>query len=704
MTFEGRGNDGAGRLAGAAPPGVAGARTTLRQALDVDREATTPNTTAEAPIASRTKLGILATGRRHWGWILLGGLLGLASAGFVAEKRLAPSFQATSTVHVDPLPPRLLYRDDEWQRSAQPPTYMAYLRTLVELASSDAVIGDAIDSLVAAGRPWSLGATRAEQIASLRGAVRVEAIKDTQLIRLTVRDGRKHHVAPAVNAIGVSLAKSMQDERGKNLSAVKTPLEEDRGVVALEFQGVRNQLDALPKRFLARLTEGLTTSPDNRVATLAEESARTGLVRAEAEAGLAAAKERAVELAKALDPALVEALLDDDPRVRETQVQYERKIRDQVESLAGFGPRHPNRIDGELRIAAVRGELASTLLAARDETKRHEEARRREEGSRLVELANARFQSARSADEHAQAELLKARAELEEGSRIQMEARRLADREAELKSRLTRIDQRLEELVVESRAPSRVAVKMEAADPTSPVRDLRLPITACGLGLGALLGLAFGGVREKQRPLLYGPADLARIPTTRLVSTDRADALVSAKDALMRLGLGSNQEPLNLLVAGTPDRPSLRAAAQFAETLAVAAGQRTSTLLVSVQPGPELDQSPEVERSRGLGGPILTWKPKVPSDRVLDLLTDQQFQSTLAVLEQGVGVRIVHANSLADSPAAMPLLSRQYVALIVAQTKHADLHTIEASLQLIREAKGRFGGVVVVEQRAARRG
>lgn len=702
MTFEGRGNGGAGHPSPVSP--AEAARPTLRQALDVDREASRLVAPGEGAAGPRAKLGLVAMGRRHWGWILLGAVLGLGAAGLFAEKRLAPSFQATSTVHVDPLPPRLLYRDDEWQRSAQPPTYMAYLRTLVELTSSDAVLGAAIDDLVTLGRPWGQGTTRSEQIAGLRGALRVEAIKDTQLIRLTVRDGRRHLVAPAVNAVGRCLAKSMQEERTHNLNAVQTPLEADRSVVAGEFQRVRAQLDALPKRFLARLTEGLTTSPDNRVANLAEECARTGLARAEAEAGLDSAVTRAEALGRPLETALVEALLDQDTRVRETQVQYERKIRDQVESLAGFGPGHPNRIDGELRIAAVRGELAASLASAREETRKHEEARRREEGARHLAQAEAKLASARSADEHAQSELAAARAELEEGSRIQMEARRLADQEGELKTRLARIDQRLEELTVESRAPSRVAVKMEAADPTSPLRDLRLPITACGLGLGAIFGLAFGGMRERRRPLLYGVADLARVPTQRLVVTDRADALSAAKDALMRLGLGTNSEPINVLIAGTPDRASGRAAERFAETLVTAAGQRTSALLVAMQPGPEVDLSPEVERGRGLGGPVLIWRPKVPSDRVLDLLIDPRFQETLAVLEQGVGVRIVLTDSLADSPASMPLLARRYTAVVVAQTKHADLHAVEASLQLVHEAKGRFGGVVVVESRTARRG
>jgi capsular polysaccharide biosynthesis protein/Mrp family chromosome partitioning ATPase len=138
----------------------------------------------------RTKrIGLLSAARRWWAFAFLatgaGGLL-----GYVYASRIAPTYEAETHLVVDS---RLGSIGAEQAASGLVPTY-------AELVGSQPILGAALAKL---GLPLSP--------ADLQGDVRGEAVKETRLLTIRVRDGERLRAVRLANALAAELVRYVSD-------------------------------------------------------------------------------------------------------------------------------------------------------------------------------------------------------------------------------------------------------------------------------------------------------------------------------------------------------------------------------------------------------------------------------------------------------------------------------------------------------------
>ena len=378
-------------------------------------------------------------------------LLALTAAYLVRYK---PSYTATSLVYVSPTFPSTL-------KDGDPETnypYESYVQQQVHSITRYEVLADAIRSLPAGvwQRP---GESEATAVARLQHALTVARVETSYQISISLQEQSPEHLAEIVNAVTQSyLTKAKQDEfygrdeRLATLRAARTDLE-----TKLD-QTLQQQAEVTNKLGVAQLGAAVTSNPfDDQLNRVRTDLANAHQQRIEAEARL-----QALKFGDQSDPgwaldAAANAAIANDPQLTAVKTALGQQRSALMAQAAGLTENNPLRKQSEADIVQIDNGL-----------KEVEEKLRRGAASQLEDSTRSNVLRTEMIEAQLQHEL---QTNLAAASSAATRFQRADELKAEidrLHAQYTEVDNRIEELQLESNSPGAAHLFSAAMTPFAP--------------------------------------------------------------------------------------------------------------------------------------------------------------------------------------------------------------------------------------------
>jgi succinoglycan biosynthesis transport protein ExoP len=430
--------------------------------------------------------------RVHWPTASIVSLALLAcTAAFLTHYK--PSYSATSYIYVSPTFHKTLTDDSE---TSYP--YDSYMQQQVHSITSYEVLTDAIHAMPP-GAWQHPGESERAAADRLERALTVARIETTYQIEINLMGQNPDHLADVVNAVADSyLAKAKQeefygrDERLATLRETRDEIEKDLDQTLVE------QADITQKLGVATLGTGDGTNPyDDELTRVRGDLATAHQERVQAEAKLQALKSGDPDSPNGALDAEADAAIAADPQLAAVKTDLGAKLAAKMSDVVGLTPGNPNRNIIEAQIAEIQKDLKdvegklSAEAAVRLEDRTHSELLRTGivEAQLQNELQRDSAAANRAAPRFQRADELKAE----------------IDR---LQARYTQVDDRIDNLELESNSPGTAHIFSAAMKPIEPEPSKVKSFAPALIPIIFLIGLCAAIIVDYLDPRVYTTEDL----------------------------------------------------------------------------------------------------------------------------------------------------------------------------------------------------
>jgi capsular polysaccharide biosynthesis protein len=430
--------------------------------------------------------------RVHWFTFSVVSLALLAgSAAFLL--RYKPSYQATSYIYVSPTFPKTLNEDPE---TAYP--YDSYMQQQVHTITRYDVLADAIHSLPL-GVWRHPGESERSAVTRLQHALTVARVETTFQLQIGLLGQNPDHLADIVNAVTKSyLAKAKQeefygrDERLATLRDARDELEKELDQTLQEQAGITRKLG------VAVLTTGDGTNPyDDELARVRADYAAAHQQRIEAETKLQSLKAGDPTSPNSALDAVADAAIANDPELAATKTTLAQRRSTLMADVAGMTPDNPIRMIDEANIAKLNEGLNEIQTEVRQKAASQLEDRTHSEMLRAG-LMEAQLQNELQRDSAA---ANKAAPRFQRADQLKAEIDRL-------QARYTQVDDRIDNLELESTSPGTAHLFSAAMTPIEPESNKVKMLAPFLLPFIFLMGLGAAMAVDYLDPHVYTIEDI----------------------------------------------------------------------------------------------------------------------------------------------------------------------------------------------------
>jgi succinoglycan biosynthesis transport protein ExoP len=477
--------------------------------------------------------------------------------------KIKPTFSTEAQILIEPVIPKILYGKEE---SSVAPYYDDYARTQVNLIKSYPVLTEALDIYKSQGFSWEMPKESLPgAIERLVGRLEVKQIRDTQLLALSMHSRSNRGLAELINAISTAYLNISKKER----------LEKDSE--KLQFlQNRRQQIeDELQKRYRELETAGNeiavgTTDERNIYAYLQSVvDVQQALVKArgrriEIGSRLNEMKGQVAQLNKLDISADVAEWIEGDVAIQDNRIQMSRKLQDMRLILAGMKPDHPDRQQFEKSL----DKLLEVQTRMRNRAKEKAEIVIRgklisNQNRKILEI-QAEYTAAKKAEKKMTGELTKAEVKATEVNSQMLRASTTRKDVKRMQDALLRIDERIDQLEVESRSPGRIYIVNKALTPAIPSAAKRNKLFIAAALLSVLTGVGYATAKDKLNQKICATQDVERVlgfPATGFILDaesislkfnedscfvlDHPNSIIAEEFREIALALSSEQEDYN---------------------------------------------------------------------------------------------------------------------------------------------------------------
>lgn len=431
--------------------------------------------------------------RFHWFAAVLVSLvlLGLSAAFLVHHK---PTFSAKSLVYVSPTFPKTLNDDPE---TAYP--YDSYMDQQVHSVTRYDVLADAIRSLPQ-GVWQNRGESEQSAVARLQRELVVNRLGTTYQIEITLLGQDAGNIADIVNAVTQSyLTKAKQeefygrDERLATLRDTRDELEKELDEALQEQAGITRKLGVT---VLGAGGDGANPY-DDELARVRADLAAAHQQRVEAETRLDALKTGDSSSSDGALDAETEATIANDPQLAAVKTTLGQELGTFMQQSAALPENNPNRKLLEAKIAATKSGLKDI-----DEELRHNAA------TKLEDRTHSNVLRAGLMEAQLQSELQKDLAAAQSAAPRFQRADELKAQIDRLQARYTQIDDRIDNLELESSSPGTAHLFSAAMTPLEPEPSKVKMLAPFLIPIILLIGLSAALVVDYLDPHIYTTEDL----------------------------------------------------------------------------------------------------------------------------------------------------------------------------------------------------
>ena len=447
--------------------------------------------------ASRTspiRINVLKSLRLHRVTAILVTLLVLG-LGLAVVARHKPYYAASSTLYVSPTVPKTLTEDHELDRP-----YESYVQEIVHDIDRYDILADAIHKMPAGSWLYP-GETERSGVARLQHSLEIERVGTTYQVDITLGGYRPEHLADIVNTItNVYINKARSEEyygRDERLATLKE-----------ELDHIQNDSDTLLKE-QAQITKSLGVASFNATGTNAidAENAKrqSDLItahqqRVQAETQLAALNSGDSTAPNSALNAAADEVIASDPGLMALKSSLSQQRATLLGQLSGMTESHPFRKQTEERLAQIDKAIQDMQTDLR-----------RKAAVRLDQKLRTQLNQAQMYES-------KLNGDLQHGTRLATDAapkiQRAEEIQAQLKNlqlRYTAVDDRINNLELESSSPGSVHLFSPAMVPLGPekskIKLLLLLIFPFSIFLGVLTAVAL----DLLDPHIYTASDVEAV-------------------------------------------------------------------------------------------------------------------------------------------------------------------------------------------------
>ncbi|WP_300673933.1 hypothetical protein [Desulfoluna sp.] len=436
--------------------------------------------------------------------------------------KVKPVFYSVAVLQIEPVIPKILYGKEE---ASITPYYDDYVRTQINIVKSYAVLSRAIEDAQETKGQWRFGGETMQQAVD-RLAIRlaIKQLRDTQLFSLSMFSRRGQGLAEILNAVSDAYIEHTRLEQlhkdAARLGFLKGRREEQEKVLSEKY--------AILESISAKYAVGITDEKNiyvylQAVVDLTQQLVKAKTRRIETQTRLRELKSQMIKLQELDISADVDDWVEKDWATRDNRIQLSRKLQDMRLTLSGVNQSHPDKKEYEENLTRLYEVQDNLLKRANEVGERVIRGKLLSDRRKSILEEEMLFASALSAEKRLIEELTAAEHKATDVNTQMMKASTLRREIDRLQNALLRIEERIDQIEVESRSPGRVSILTQAKTPENPDTGKRVKMATVVALLSLFTGAGAAIVRDKIDPRIKSTHDLQRVlgfpPTGHIMET-----------------------------------------------------------------------------------------------------------------------------------------------------------------------------------------
>ena len=421
-----------------------------------------------------------------------------------------PFYSADAVIKIEPVVPKVLYGKEE---ASIMPYYDDFVRTQINQVKSYPVLSRALEIYREKGFNWQLPEESTEQaVGRLAVRLNIAQLRDTQLFALTMTSRRKEGLAEIINATVEAYLETIGDEQ-MNKDASRLSFLRNR---KLEIEKELADKYQVLQKISAKYAVGITDEKNiyvylQAIVDLTQTLVKATSRRIQVESKL---KELVNQMAKltVIDiTSDVDEWVEKDQAIRDNRIQLSRKLQDMRLFLAGVNENHPDRQEYEENLKRLNEVQDSMLERSREVGEKVLRGKLLSDQNKKILELETEYAAALKTEEKLRSELTEAEQKATDVNTQMMKASTLRTAIQRLQDSLLRIDERVDQLEVESRSPGRIALMTVARPPGQPSAGKRSKMMIMVVLVSLVSGIGYAVARDKLDDRIHSVSDIERV-------------------------------------------------------------------------------------------------------------------------------------------------------------------------------------------------
>jgi capsular exopolysaccharide synthesis family protein len=226
----------------------------------------------------------------------------------------------------------------------------------------------------------------------------------------------------------------------------------------------------------------------------------------------------------------VDEWVENDTAVRDNRIQLSRKLQDMRLFLAGVNQNHPDRKEYEESLKRLNEVNESMLKRSREVGEKVLRGKLLSDQNKKILELETEYAAALKTEEKLRSELAEAERKATDVNTQMMKASTLRKDIQRLQDSLLRIDERIDQLEVESRSPGRISLMTAARPPDQPSAGKRTKMMILVALVSLVSGIGYAVARDKLDDKIHSVSDIERVlgfpPTGHILESKQEYELI----------------------------------------------------------------------------------------------------------------------------------------------------------------------------------
>ena len=421
-----------------------------------------------------------------------------------------PFYSADAVIKIEPVVPKVLYGKEE---ASIMPYYDDFVRTQINQVKSYPVLSRALEIYREKGFNWQLPEESTEQaVGRLAVRLNIAQLRDTQLFALTMTSRRKEGLAEIINATVEAYLETIGDEQ-MNKDASRLSFLRNRKL-AIEKELADKYL--VLQKISAKYAVGITDEKNiyvylQAIVDLTQTLVKAASRRIQVESKLKELVNQMGKLTVIDITSDVDEWVEKDQAIRDNRIQLSRKLQDMRLFLAGVNENHPDRQEYEENLKRLNEVQDSMLARSREVGEKVLRGKLLSDQNKKILELETEYAAALKTEEKLRSELTEAEQKATDVNTQMMKASTLRTAIQRLQDSLLRIDERIDQLEVESRSPGRIALMTVARPPGQPSAGKRSKMMIMVVLVSLVSGIGYAVARDKLDDRIHSVSDIERV-------------------------------------------------------------------------------------------------------------------------------------------------------------------------------------------------
>ncbi|MFC1880341.1 GumC family protein [Thermodesulfobacteriota bacterium] len=421
-----------------------------------------------------------------------------------------PFYSADAVIKIEPVVPKVLYGKEE---ASIMPYYDDFVRTQINQVKSYPVLSRALEIYQEKGFNWQLPEESTEQAVGRLGVrLNIAQLRDTQLFALTMTSRRKEGLAEIINATVEAYLETIGDEQ-MNKDASRLSFLRNR---KLEIEKELADKYLVLQKISAKYAVGITDEKNiyvylQAIVDLTQTLVKATSRRIQVESKLKELVNQMGKLTVIDITSDVDEWVEKDQAIRDNRIQLSRKLQDMRLFLAGVNENHPDRQEYEENLARLNEVQDSMLERSREVGEKVLRGKLLSDQNKKILELETEYAAALKTEEKLRSELTEAEQKATDVNTQMMKASTLRTAIQRLQDSLLRIDERIDQLEVESRSPGRIALMTVARPPGQPSAGKRSKMMIMVVLVSLVSGIGYAVARDKLDDRIHSVSDIERV-------------------------------------------------------------------------------------------------------------------------------------------------------------------------------------------------